>query len=188
MTFHFHFAVICSIFLVVSCFFLYPLLGWLFGSYTVLRWRRLPLQVLTSATVHYFFRHPCCCCFARWLINPGDAGLAEHRPVHVVWFGGISLWSIFVRIALRRGLFLPEDHLVYCCFSPVTEITCYSLPGIASPFQRLEPIPTSLVWRTLSLMKVRRAYVGCFVSAVAPDLSGLSKLIERLEIQVILVL
>ena len=25
---------------------LYPLLGWLFGSYTVLRWRRLPLLVL----------------------------------------------------------------------------------------------------------------------------------------------
>ena len=25
---------------------LYPLLGWLFGSYTVLRWRRLPMTVL----------------------------------------------------------------------------------------------------------------------------------------------
>ena len=28
------------------CLLLYPLLGWLFGSYTVLRWRRLPLGVL----------------------------------------------------------------------------------------------------------------------------------------------
>ena len=28
------------------CFLLYPLLGWLFGSYTVLRWRDLPVQVL----------------------------------------------------------------------------------------------------------------------------------------------
>ena len=26
--------------------FLYPLLGWLFGSYTVLRWRRLAFPVL----------------------------------------------------------------------------------------------------------------------------------------------
>ena len=30
----------------VFCFLLYPLLGWLFGSYTVLRWRQLALPVL----------------------------------------------------------------------------------------------------------------------------------------------
>ena len=30
----------------VFCFLLYPLLGWLFGSFTVLRWRNLSILVL----------------------------------------------------------------------------------------------------------------------------------------------
>ena len=30
---------------------LYPMLGWLFGSYTVLRWRRLPLLVLLQRLI-----------------------------------------------------------------------------------------------------------------------------------------
>ena len=50
---------------------LYPPLGWLFGSYTVLRWRRLTLPVLLqrlviTAAVSVMVAP------ARWVINPAD--------------------------------------------------------------------------------------------------------------------
>ena len=92
----------------IFCLLLYPLLGWLFGSYTVLRWRRLAFPVLLqrlliTATVTLLV-----VAIARWLVNPGEEVWLVYRRVQLPWIGALSLWSLAVRICLRRGLLLPE--------------------------------------------------------------------------------
>ena len=90
------------------CLLVYPLLGWLFGSYTVLRWRRLTLSVLvqrlliTAVLVTLMV-----VATARWFVNPGVDVWIVTRRVQVVWLTALSVWSLFTRLALRRGLLLP---------------------------------------------------------------------------------
>tara|TARA_B100000674_G_scaffold19750_1_gene13963 strand:+ start:327 stop:1646 length:1320 start_codon:yes stop_codon:yes gene_type:complete len=167
-------------FWLILAFLLYPLLGWLFGSYTVLRWRRLPLPVLTqrlfiTSSVTLFV-----VVFALWLFSPGDAGLLEHRWVHVVWFGFLALWSILVRISLRRGLLLPEPPRLLL-FASDEEIS-FILPAWArvKPLQLLEPIPA------IGLEKLLNEGTAPLLVALSPsrrrDLS-FSNLLERLETQ-----
>ena len=52
---------------------LYPSLGWLFGSYTVLRWRRLSLPVLLQRLLLTAAVTLMIVAFSRWLISPSDA-------------------------------------------------------------------------------------------------------------------
>ena len=84
------------------------LLGWLFGSFTVLRWRRLAFPVLLqrlliTATVTFLV-----VAIARWLVNPGDEVWIVSRQVQIVWLCALTAWSLLMRIALRRGLLLPD--------------------------------------------------------------------------------
>ena len=91
--------------LIVFCLILYPLLGWLFGSYTVLRWRRLAFP----------------CLFQRLLITAiATLVFVEHRALaSQSWRRSLdsmnqvfrccgcvllTTWSLLMRIALRRGL------------------------------------------------------------------------------------
>ena len=90
------------------CFLLYPLLGWLFGSYTVLRWRHLPVQVLLqrlalSSLVSLLF-----VAVVRWFLNPATEVWLVHRSVQVIWLSALFGWSLMVRLGLRRGLLSPE--------------------------------------------------------------------------------
>ena len=52
---------------------LYPLLGWLFGSYTVLRWRSLELPVLLQRLLITAVVTLILVAFARRLTNPSDS-------------------------------------------------------------------------------------------------------------------
>ena len=90
------------------CLLLYPCLGWLFGSYTVLRWRRLPRLVLLQRVMLTAAVTLVVVAVARWLTNPADSIWLLHRRVQLLWLGGLSVWSLLVRIGLRRGLVLPE--------------------------------------------------------------------------------
>lgn len=90
-------------------FLLYPLLGWLFGSYTVLRWRRLTLPVLLQRLVITAFVSVMVVAVARWLINPADSVWLVHRSVQLVWMMALTGWALLMRLALRRGLLLPES-------------------------------------------------------------------------------
>ena len=87
---------------------LYPLLGWLFGSYTVLRWRRLSLSVLLQRLVITAAASVMVVAIARWLINPSDALWLVYRRVQLVWMVALTGWALLVRLALRRGLLLPD--------------------------------------------------------------------------------
>ena len=88
--------------------FLYPLLGWLFGSYTVLRWRRLAFPVLLQRLLITATATLMVVAIARWLVNPGDDVWLVYRRVQLLWIGALSLWALAVRVGLRQGLLLPE--------------------------------------------------------------------------------
>ena len=87
---------------------LYPLLSWLFGSYTVLRWRRLSLPVLFHRLVITSVVCVMVVVVASWLFNPPNDVWLLHRRVQLVWMLGLTGWSFIVRLALRRGLLLPD--------------------------------------------------------------------------------
>ena len=74
----------------VFCLLLYPLLGWLFGSYTVLRWRRLAFPVLLQRLFITAMVTLLVVAFARWLFNPGPDVWIVHRRVQVIWLGLIN--------------------------------------------------------------------------------------------------
>ena len=87
---------------------LYPLLGWLFGSYTVLRWRQLPLRVLLQRLLITAVVTMIAVAVARWLINPSDQVWLVYRRVQFTWLLLLSIWAFVVRLALRRGVLVPE--------------------------------------------------------------------------------
>ena len=92
---------------------LYPLLGWLFGSYTVLRWRRLTLPLLLQRLVITASVSVIVVAFARWLINPADSVWLVYRRVQLVWMLALTGWALLVRLALRRGLLLSQGPRLF---------------------------------------------------------------------------
>ena len=97
---------------------LYPLLGWLFGSYTVLRWRRLTLPLLLQRLLITGAVTLMVVAIVRWLINPNEMVWLVHRRVQFLWIGSLSLWVLAVRVALRRGLLLPDASRILLCVQP----------------------------------------------------------------------
>ena len=93
---------------IVFLLLLYPLLGWLFGSYTVLRWRRVSLKVLILRLLITAIVTLMMVAIARWLFNPSDMVWLVSRRVQFPWTGMLSLWALAVRIGLRRGLLMPD--------------------------------------------------------------------------------
>ena len=92
----------------VFSFLLYPLLGWLFGSYTLLRRRRLTFLVLLKRLVITAIFTVMVVAIVRWLINPSDSVWLVSRRVQLFWIGALTLWALAVRVVLRMGLLLPE--------------------------------------------------------------------------------
>ena len=86
----------------------YPALGWLFGSFTVLRWRRLPLVVLLQRLLLTAVATLMLVAIVRWLVNPAVDIWIVHRRVQMVWISGVTAWVFLVRIGLRRGVFSKE--------------------------------------------------------------------------------
>ena len=94
------------------CLLLYPLLGWLFGSFTVLRWRRLPVTVLLQRLLLTATATLMVVALARWLLNPGEYVWLVYRRVQLFWVVVVACWSLLVRIGLRRGMLLPESPML----------------------------------------------------------------------------
>ena len=86
----------------------YSALGWLFGSFTVLRWRRLPLLVLLQRLLLTAVATLMLVAVARWLINPAVDVWLVHRRVQMVWISGVTAWTFLVRVGLRRRVFLKD--------------------------------------------------------------------------------
>ena len=90
------------------CCLIYPLLGWLFGSYTVLRWRRLAFQVLFQRLFITAIATFSLLSISSWLIYTDLQIWLASWKVQLLWLSILTFWSLLVRLALRRGLILPD--------------------------------------------------------------------------------
>jgi lipopolysaccharide/colanic/teichoic acid biosynthesis glycosyltransferase len=80
----------------------YLLLGWLLGSYTVLRWPGLRLpsvlrRLLTTSAVTLL-----AVILVRWVFNLPVTFTLGHRSTLVLLLAPMTLWSLLVRLLLRR--------------------------------------------------------------------------------------
>ena len=112
-------------------FLIYPVSGWLFGSFTVLRWRRLTLPVLLQRLVITAVASLVVMAVALWLINPADSIWLVYRSVQIVWMLGLTGWALLVRLALRRGLLFPGSPRLFL-LAQQNEI-----PKVLSAWQRI---------------------------------------------------
>ena len=87
-------------------------LGWLFGSYTVLRWRRLPLAAVLQRVLITGVVTLVVVALARLLLNPPEAVWLVHRSTQAAWLLPLMVWSLLMRGLLRRGVLLPPEALV----------------------------------------------------------------------------
>ena len=81
-------------------------LSWLFGSYTVLRWRRLPLQAAIQRVLITGVVTLVVVALARLLLNPPETVWLVHRSTQASWLLPLMAWSLLVRGLLRRGVLL----------------------------------------------------------------------------------
>ena len=164
----------------VFCLLLYPLLGWLFGSYTVLRWRRLAFPVLLQRLFITAMVTLLVVAFARWLFNPGPDVWIVHRRVQVIWLGLSTAWSLLMRIALRRGLFMRDPpRLLLLSHADEIPSILHAWSRVSLP-QSLEPVsPRDLE----NLLNDGAESLLVILSASRLDDPSLSGLIERLELQ-----
>ena len=96
----------------------YPALGWLFGSFTVLRWRKLPLLVLFQRLLLTAVATLMLVAISSWLINPAVDVWLVHRRVQLVWISGVTAWALLVRVGLRRGVFSQESQRLLLLAQP----------------------------------------------------------------------
>jgi lipopolysaccharide/colanic/teichoic acid biosynthesis glycosyltransferase len=82
-------------------------LGWLFGSYTVLRWRRLPILAVIQRVLLVAAGTLVVVAVARLLLNPPEPVWLVHRSTQLVWLLLLGGWSLLLRALLRRGVLLP---------------------------------------------------------------------------------
>ena len=96
-------------------------LGWLFGSYTVLRWRRLPLASVLQRVVITGVVTLVVVALARLLLDPPDSVWMVHRSTQAVCLAPLMGWSLLIRGLLRRGVLLPPEPQV-ALVGPVHEL------------------------------------------------------------------
>ena len=164
----------------IFCLLLYPLLGWLFGSYTVLcagvasPFPLLQRLLITAAVTMMVVA------IARWLVIPAKRFGWFTGQVQVVWLGAQTVWSLLMRIALRRGLFLPDaPRLLLLASEKEMERTLKAWVRVALP-QRLKPISPLALEQLLN--EGSEPLFVALSSGVRRD-PCLSGLIERLEVQ-----
>ena len=117
---------------------------------------------------------------ARWLVNPSDEVWLVHRRVQVVWLSALTAWSLLMRIALRRGLLLPDaPRMLLLASSDEMAVILQAWARVPLP-QRLKPIsPLALE----QLLNEGAEPLLVALSLPSPRPQPFMCLIERLEIQ-----
>ena len=163
----------------IFCLLLYPLLGWLFGSFTVLSWRRLAFPVLLQRLLITAMVTFVVVAISRWLVNPSEELWLVFPQAQVLWLGALTIWSLLIRIALRRGLLSPDaPRLLLLASDEEIAGVLHAWARVAS-CQRLEPISPQ------ALEQLLKNGAEPLLVALSPRCrrdSSLSGLIKRLEI------
>ena len=162
------------------CLFLYPLLGWLFGSYTILRWRHLAFPVLLQRLLITSTVTLMVIAIARWLANHGEDIWILTLRFQLVWLSLLTVCSLFIRLSLRRGLFLPElPRLLLLASDDEVPLVLNAWTRLSS-CQCVEPI-TPLVLEQLLCNSQAPLLVA--LSSTRRSDPSISSLIELLELQ-----
>ena len=103
---------------IVFTAFIYIGLGWLFGSYTVLRWKRLSPGAVLQRVLINGLATVMVLALARLLFNPADTVWLVHRSTQATWLPLLMLWSVLMRVLLRRGLLVPPAPQLVLVGSP----------------------------------------------------------------------
>jgi lipopolysaccharide/colanic/teichoic acid biosynthesis glycosyltransferase len=80
----------------------YVLFSWLFGSYTLLRWRRLPTTQVLVRLGAAALATTLAVVLAYWLFNLPENFTLGHRRIQLALLSFLSLWALFLRLCLRR--------------------------------------------------------------------------------------
>ena len=128
---------------------LYPLLGWLFGSYTVLRWRRLMFPLLLKRIFITAAVTLTVVAITRWLINPSENVWLVYERVQILWIGALSIWVLGVRLGLHRGLLLPEVPKILLLAQPHELKTVLGAWHRVPHPQRLRPVEANALVKQL---------------------------------------
>ena len=75
---------------------IYLLTSWLFGSYTVLRWRRVPLPSLLPRVFVAAMAAIVVMAVFRWALNPGEEIWLLYRRVQLAWMLSVATWSLLL--------------------------------------------------------------------------------------------
>lgn len=146
---------------------IYLTMGWLFGTYTVLRWRRLPRWTMLRRMGLALLATLALVAMLRWLLNPADVVWVVQRANQLGWLLSATLWSLAVRLGLRRGTLLPDEPQLLLVV-PEAERDQSMAPWRRTP-QRQMPRslePAALLGEMLSRIEVGE---GPFVLAVSPS-------------------
>lgn len=80
---------------------LYLLFGWLFGSYTVLRWPWLRLRLVLLRLGLTALTTLAAVILVDWSLNLPASFALTHRSTLLMLLGALSVWSLLLRLALR---------------------------------------------------------------------------------------
>lgn len=151
-------------------------LGWLFGSYTVLRWRRLPLVAVLQRTFVTLVATVILIALVRVIINPVDTVWLVHRSSQAIWLPTLMQWSVAWRILLRRGVLMPPTPQLVLVGSAL------DMKGVLAAWKRT---PTRQSLRCLSLEKAVQLQPPVVLALTASSVQGpeqlllVEKLLER---------
>ena len=84
-------------------------LGWLFGTYSLLGWRRVPVAALLRRQGAVVGVLLILVAMSRWSLNPPADVWLVWRSSQLQWLVPLGVWSAGVRLGLRRGMLLPEE-------------------------------------------------------------------------------
>ena len=159
----------------------YPASGWLFGSFTVLRWRRLPFTVLLQRLLLTSVATLIVVATVRWLFNPYDDVWIVYRKVQIFWMVGITIWSFLVRVGLRRGVLSKELPRLFLLaktheIDPITR-AWNRVPGR----QKLRSIKPSSLLKLFQFPKESVLVAITAESRKEPELSSLLYIAETID-------
>ena len=164
----------------IFCVFLYPLLSWLFGSYSVLQWRRISFHVLIQRLLITTTSNYIVVLIARWIFDPAPELWLVDIRFQFAWLSLLTTWSLLIRIVLHRGLLMPSTTR-FILLSTEDEIESIIQAWTRIPtIQKLEPI------RPADLECLLNNSVNSLLVALSPGAvqdASFFHLIKRLDVQ-----
>ena len=96
----------------------YLLFGWLLGTYTVLGWPSLSRWRLIQRISLCLFATLMLVAVLRWVINPSLEIWLVFRSSQISWLIPTAIWSLIVRVALRKGALQAEEPKIILVAAP----------------------------------------------------------------------